>query len=574
MGNTRSILLLCLLWIGLQSKAQNSYHLEIEAVQGTELRDDIAYVNKFSDSLSRHRAVQLYLSELYGMGYLAASFDSLDYDTVRLKAFINQGSVYEWAQIDANQVDEGVLSRIGYRDKLYQKKPFNHEQLQDLQESILDHYENHGYPFAAVRLDHVQIEDKSISASLLVTTNSLYKIDSVQIVGKANISPIYLHSYLGIKPGDIYNERLIGEISARIRELPFLKESKPAQVKFTDKSTTLVLNLESKKASRFTGLVGFLPRSKATSKLLVTGEAELKLLNSFGRGELIDFNWRSLQPRTQDLNIHLIYPFVLSTPFGVDLNFKLYKKDTLYLDLFTTAGLQYLLRGGNALKVYVHNKETRVLSKSSAASIYSNVKSTLYGLGYSVRKLDYALNPRKGIAASIQGGAGTKRIRNDPEINPDSVDTRSTEYEGVATIDGFIPLSGRNVLHLGLAGGYRSSKSMFVNELYRLGGLATLRGFDEETIFASSYATYNIEYRYLLEQNSFLYVFFNGAYYENEINRVRGDTWVDTPYGYGAGISFETKAGIFSINYAIGQQLGNPPDLKAAKVHFGIVSNF
>ena len=50
--------------------------------------------------------------------------------------------------------------------------------------------------------------------------------------------------------------------------------------------------------------------------------------------------------------------------------------------------------------------------------------------------------------------------------------------------------------------------------------------------------------------------------------------WVDAPYGYGAGISFETKAGIFSINYAIGQQQGNPPDLKAARVHFGIVSSF
>jgi len=195
-------------------------------------------------------------------------------------------------------------------------------------------------------------------------------------------------------------------------------------------------------------------------------------------------------------------------------------------------------------------------------------------MGYSVRKLDYSLNPRRGISATLQGGAGTKRIKNDPDINPDSVDTRSVEYEGIATIDGYIPLSGRNVLHLGLAGGYRSSKSMFVNELYRLGGLATLRGFDEETIFASSYGTFLFEYRYLLEQNSFLYVFFNGAYYENEINRLQSQSWVDTPYGYGAGISFETKAGIFSINYAIGQQQGNPPDLKAARVHFGIISSF
>ena len=55
---------------------------------------------------------------------------------------------------------------------------------------------------------------------------------------------------------------------------------------------------------------------------------------------------------------------------------------------------------------------------------------------------------------------------------------------------------------------------------------------------------------------------------------MKGDEWIDQPIGYGAGISFETKAGIFSINYAIGQQKGNPPDMKAAKVHFGIVNRF
>ncbi|MBL4752243.1 MAG: BamA/TamA family outer membrane protein [Flavobacteriales bacterium] len=353
-----------------------------------------------------------------------------------------------------------------------------------------------------------------------------------------------------------------------------MKETKPATLKFTDKSTTLYLNLADKKASRFNGVLGFLPQSKATDKLIVTGEAKLKLLNSFGRGELIDFNWRSLQPRTQDLNVNLVYPFLLSTPFGADLKFKLYKRDTLYLDVFTTAALQYLMRGGSALKVFVHNKETRVLGRGPGTAIYSNVKSTLYGMGYKVRRLDYALNPRKGFSASIEGAVGGKRIKNDPDLNPDSVDTRSVEYEGIAAIDGFVPLAGRHVLHLGLTGGHRSSKSMFVNELYRLGGLQSLRGFDEETIFASSYVTYLLEYRYLLEQNSFLYAFFNGAYYENEINRVNKVTWVDTPFGYGAGITFETKAGIFSVNYALGQQLGNPADLKAARVHFGIVSSF
>jgi hypothetical protein len=71
-----------------------------------------------------------------------------------------------------------------------------------------------------------------------------------------------------------------------------------------------------------------------------------------------------------------------------------------------------------------------------------------------------------------------------------------------------------------------------------------------------------------------MYAFFSSCYYENQVARLRGDSWVDAPIGYGAGFSFETKAGIFSINYAIGQQQGNAPDFRSAKVHFGIVNSF
>ncbi|MCX6181458.1 MAG: hypothetical protein NT150_05995 [Bacteroidetes bacterium] len=49
---------------------------------------------------------------------------------------------------------------------------------------------------------------------------------------------------------------------------------------------------------------------------------------------------------------------------------------------------------------------------------------------------------------------------------------------------------------------------------------------------------------------------------------------IDHPYGFGAGFSFETKAGIFSLNYAIGKQLGNPIDFGAAKIHFGFLNQF
>lgn len=568
------ILSFCIITFTIEVCAQVSYGLRILESNGEALKDIVDYEKSFKDSLLRHKQLQRVLSELYEQGYLAASFDSVSYARHNLNAVITKGGVYKWATINADLIDEGVLSSIGFRDKLFYKKSFSHQGVRSLQEALLNYCENHGYPFAIVKLDSLYIDGEEISAVLTLDKNKEYKIDSIEIKGDAKISMVYLSNFIGISKGDLYNEGLIRDIGVRIKELRFVKETKPVQVEFSKDAAKLVLNLKGNQASLFTGMVGVMPKNKDDGSLLVTGEARLKLLNSLGHGELMDINWRSLQPRTQDLKSRLVYPFMFSSPFGADVNFTLYKKDTLYIDLISNIGIQYLLRGGNFLKVFVTNKETRLLAGYLPGLPYGNVKSTIYGIGYKSQKLDYLFNPRKGHSLLLDIGAGNKRIRTDPDLNPDSVEYNSTEIEGKFTLDLFFPLTQRNVLNLGIAGGYRSSKSMFENELFRLGGISTLRGFDEESILASIYSVYTFEYRYLLEQNSYLFLFFDGAYYENEVAQIKGKDWSDNPIGYGAGISFETKAGIFSINYAIGQQKGNPIDIRAAKVHFGIVNRF
>jgi outer membrane protein assembly factor BamA len=107
--------------------------------------------------------------------------------------------------------------------------------------------------------------------------------------------------------------------------------------------------------------------------------------------------------------------------------------------------------------------------------------------------------------------------------------------------------------------------------LFRIGGLRTLRGFNEESIFASTYIIPTIEYRFLFSQNSHLLLFAEGAWYENTSN---GLYVSDTPMSVGAGINFETKAGILTLNYGVGNQFGNGFDLRSGKIHFGLVKLF
>ena len=68
--------------------------------------------------------------------------------------------------------------------------------------------------------------------------------------------------------------------------------------------------MQNKKASMLNGIVGFQSDNTKSGKVYLTGDVKIKLMNVFGRAELIDFNWNNPQPRTQDLRIKINYPFI------------------------------------------------------------------------------------------------------------------------------------------------------------------------------------------------------------------------------------------------------------------------
>ena len=321
-----------------------------------------------------------------------------------------------------------------------------------------------------------------------------------------------------------------------------------------------------------------MPNNK-TGEINVTGDVSLKLQNGLGRGELIDLNWRRLQTQTQDLKLRLVYPFLLRSPFGLDYNFKLYKRDTSFLDINQTFGLQYIFIGANYFKIFYNNKVSNILSSKGLEQLTTlpanaDIQNNMYGIGIKYEELDYRLNPQKGFYINGNISVGTKTIKKNIALNPivyDKLKLNSTQYNAELEACLYLSLIDRSTLKLGIQSGFIYGESIFQNELFRIGGLKALRGFDEESIFASSFAIFTIEYRYLLEQNSYLYLFSDGAYYEKNNNKSYIN---DTPISFGAGISFETKAGIFSINYALGKQFDNQFQVKSGKIHFGIVNYF
>ncbi|PHN04103.1 BamA/TamA family outer membrane protein [Flavilitoribacter nigricans] len=572
---------------------QSDYQLRVVTTdQFTPLPEELTrdLPVRFSDTLALKSALQTWVLELHGRSYLEASVDTLMRVADEYIAFLHLGDRYQWAALTNGNVDPVFLDKVGFRERLYSNRPFAYRQVQDLLESLLHYAENNGYPFAKVYLDSIRTEPGRISALVKMDKGPLITIGEIEVVGDLRLSPVYLSRYLGFSAGDLYNREKVLRIRERLRELPFVTIQSDPVVAFRGETANIRLALANRSASRFDFLIGVLPNSQQSGRLLITGDFTAELQNQFGVGERLYVAFEQLRPQTQELNLQFNYPYLLDLPFGTDLSFELYKRDTSYLDLNLDFGLQYLLDGRDYLKAYGNSYSSTLLTvdtqrirRTGVLPDTLDVRRTGFGLEYFHEALDYRFNPRKGWSLFLRGGAAIRRLPRNNLISQldiadpyDDLPERSFQYRILSRISAYLPLFRQSTLKMQVQGGYIiSNLGLLANEQFRIGGAKLLRGFDEEFIFASNYTVATLEYRLLIGQNAYLYTFGDLARVDNRtVKTLPGTNSVNFPYGLGAGITFETAVGLFGINLAFGADRNTQIDLGAPKVHFGYVSRF
>ncbi|MEM9025202.1 MAG: hypothetical protein AAGB22_15750, partial [Bacteroidota bacterium] len=191
-----------------------AYDTELPDEKG--LRDLLTIPQAYAQRGERTQAVKNLVNTLREAGFLAASLDSITGDTAfSMTAYLHVGRSYRWAQLGRGNVEDQILNRTGFRDRLYYNRPLNVRQVNRLFRQIITYCENHGYPFASIRLDSVEFDGEAMRAVLQLTKNREFRIDSIQVKGDAKIGVKYLSNYLGIKAGSLYDQSRLDRISTR-----------------------------------------------------------------------------------------------------------------------------------------------------------------------------------------------------------------------------------------------------------------------------------------------------------------------------------------------------------------------
>ena len=514
------------------------------------------------------------LAILHGEGYLEARIEGCAKDSARrrVECDVDVGRIYRWARLSGAGIPVEIASEARFRERLHAGRPVSPKEVRGLIDDLLRRAEENGFPFATVRLDSLREGSEGLNAVVRMDLGRQVRVDSIVVRGDARTNLRYVQSHIGIREGDLYDETAVRNLERRLRELPFITQRQRPFVQFTEERTRLFLFLDAKRASSINGILGVQP-DPLTGKVKVTGDLDLRLRNALRRGESIDLNWRSLADATQDLKARMNLPFAFGTPFGIDGQIKLFKRDTSFLEVSLRGGIDYLLLRGDRLGVFVNSKSSERLGRAVVGIPgLADVRVLSYGMNVSRERFDYRFNPKRGHSVRLEGSAGRKRattavVGQDEPPPP----TRTLQYEVEGAMVGHVQLGKKGTLRMALQGGAMINDDLYRNELYRFGGLRTLRGADESSIFASSYAVGTFEYRYVYEENANLFAFFDQGWWE-DASLTGGLS--DRPIGFGAGTSFETKAGLFSLTYALGRQFDNTVLLRGGKVHFGFTSLF
>ncbi len=528
-----------------------------------------------TDSMLFIMEIRKIKNQLLSEGHLLANIDKLQFGRDTLFAVINVGARYTWLSLGTNNIPEEMLSRVGYRQRDFLGKEFSGKAFNNLISKLLDYAANSGYPFANLQLDEIEIEEQSVKGVLKYTPGPVIYYDSLTVTPTDFIKPKFLSSYLSMREGSLFQLNDLLQIKTSLNRLPYTQLVDSIYLSFQNNLCNISFNLKPVKANKIDALIGFLPNQKADDGLLITGFVNLQLQNLFKSGKELSFVWRQFQQQSQKLFIHYKHPNLLNSPLGISLDFDLLKQDTTFLNNnFNIKG--FYLYKKMEISFVTSFKSSRTLSTPDDSLMLPGVADfNMQQLGFNVgyNGLSNGINPLKGTSAFIEFQVGSKQIKKNShiaEVVYDSINLNPVQFEG--TLGGEINqrIAGPFVLHFDIKlGAVINNDQLFTNDLIRLGGVNSLRGFNDLEIYASSYALGRLEARVIINRTSRLFIFYDQAFTKNLVANTK-----DQPRGFGAGMMLDTGAGNLQLVYALGVSGQQSLSLTQSKIHLGYVARF
>lgn len=518
--------------------------------------DSITYSKSFGNAKGVVDESNLFSSKLEKLGFLEQQIleSGKQNDSTFLYKY-DIGSKTNFIHIYIGENFSGEMENLFDTKNDTLKLPF--QESESFLNAIVKKLEVKGFSMAKVKLVNLKNKDGFVTADLNIATEQKRQLNDIVINGYDKFPEGHKKNLKRMYRNKVFNQQNLEKLYKDIEQYRFVKQTKYPEILFTKDSTKVYVYLEKAKANTFDGFIGF--SNDENSKVIFNGYLDLTLNNILNSGEKLALYWKSNGEDQKTFNLGVELPYIFKSPIGLKAQLNIFKQDSTFQNTQTSIDLGYYFNYNTRLYLGYQSAESSDINNvnTSTLSDFENqfITSTFEFVNF---KPDDFLFPEKSNYA-IKLGTGKR----------ESQFQSNNQFFGSLNLKHNFYLNNKNVVNIKSQNFYLQSEEYIINELYRFGGINSIRGFNENSLQGNVFSSILTEYRYILSSNIYVHSIIDYAYYQDKTTNIK-----DNLLGLGFGFGLLTKNGLFNLVYANGSTKDQAIKLSNSIVHISLKATF
>ncbi len=449
--------------------------------------------------------------------------------------------------------------------------PFVQSDIEGGAQTILQQYENAGFPFAKVSIDSVTLDESAtrvlVRFTYTITEGKQVRIKELRVEGNTTTRSSIIVREARLAGNEFFSDRLSETIKHRLDRMQlFSSVSLPEFFLNPKEEGGLLVKVQEGNPNRFDGIVGYVPSPRPGVSGYVTGLVDLQFRNLFGTGRRLSARWNRENQSSQELGLQYYEPWIASYPINGQLGFVQRIQDSTYvrrqIDLTIDFSLNDQLSFGG-----VFSRTNVIPSDPYGKTVLSESQGTSLGLSVTYDTRSDPVTPRSGLYYKTEYDLGTKEV----DASTSTVSSTNSTQRVLMDLNYYLEPLLSQVVAIGMHIEDFKSNVIELGDLFRLGGASTLRGYREGQFLGSRLVWSNVEYRFMVAPRSYFYGFLDGGYIFTPNEPLAGlQSSGQTKLGYGIGIRMDTNLGLIGVSIGFGEG----DTFSTAKLHIQLINAF
>lgn len=511
------------------------------------------------------------------LGYYFPEIDSIRYVDRAFFVYGREGPVSLISKVDWN-IPDSLATLI---PPLPAELPelFSSEFIDKTCLRFLDVAGKRGFPFAVISPEMTLAETRTdtLFYSVRFTTSDFKKVVLTGIAadGLNNVSAKTLERVAGILPGQPFSERAASVIQTRLKRSELFETVDVPTFQLADDETfNWFVKVKELPSTRFDGVLGYLPANQPGKSGYFTGLIKINMRNFLGNARKLNLFWVRENQYSQEFNFYFMEPWIFDRQIDVWTSLAQRNQDTTFVKRGFSAGTE--LRFMDPLTLRLDGQFESIVGLSNARTKklgpdVLNSEKFLGGAGAGLDTRNSPFNATEGYRISANFQFGVKTITGPDSVLNSAEKKSSFMRRSVLEAETYFSLSRQQIAATFFRFWETRVPDIDLPDMFLVGGIQNLRGYRENQFYASRVAMATLEYRFLLSERSYVFLFSDSAFLEREkINRsgLKGEKGIYT--GAGGGAILSSPLGIVKVIFA----MGKGDTFSTAKIHFGLVNEF